>query len=312
MSFRFTEDMTDQEREETLNEINDTLDGKNDLIVVAQLPIIKEQLAAIKEQFQTAAERAKSLDCTEDNLTEIRKTRANITKVFESLEERRKEAKRAIMAPYDEFEKVYKDCVTNIYKPCDAELSSKIKAVEESLKAEKRKYAADFFTESTKASGIDFLTLEQVGLNIGLNTSRKSIKEKISAFVTKVTEEIALIEMQPNPDEVLVEYKQTLNAAKAIKTVADRHTAAEAERVRRELIQKQREAAAENAAKVEEIAAQNIPIVEDTEEAAEFEAPSAVEPDNEDILELTFTVRGSRARLKELKAYLIDNGYDVR
>ncbi len=309
---RFTEDMTNQEREETLKEINDTLDGKNDLIVVTQLPIIKEQLAAIKEQFQAAAERAKSLGCTEDNLTEIRKTRANITKVFESLEERRKEAKRAIMAPYDEFEKVYKECVTNIYKPCDAELSSKIKAVEESLKAEKRKYAADFFAESTKASGIDFLTLEQVGLNIGLNTSRKSIKEKIAAFVTKVTEEIALIDMQPNPDEILVEYKQTLNAAKAIKTVADRHTAAEAERIRRELLKQRIEAAAASGTKVEEIsAALTAPAEEQAEEIEEFNAPTA-EPTEEPILELTFTVRGTREKLKALKAYMLDNGYDVR
>lgn len=310
MSFRFTEYMTDQEREETLNEINDTLDGKNDLIVVAQLPIIKEQLAAIKEQFQTAAERAKSLDCTEDNLTEIRKTRANITKVFESLEERRKEAKRAIMAPYDEFEKVYKDCVTNIYKPCDAELSSKIKAVEESLKAEKRKYAADFFAESTNASGIDFLTLEQVGLNIGLNTSRKSIKEKISAFVTKVAEELALIETQECADEIIVEYKQTLNVANAITTVANRHKAAEAERVRREQQQKQREAEAEATAMVEKIAA--TPVMPLPVPTVEFVAEPSAPQEDEPILELTFTVRGTRDRLRALKAYMLDNGYDVR
>ena len=96
-NMKFTEYMSDEKRAETLTEINDTIEGKNNLIVVTQLPIIQEQLAAIKAQFEEAAARAKELECTEENLSEIKKTRANITKVFASLEERRKEAKRAIM-----------------------------------------------------------------------------------------------------------------------------------------------------------------------------------------------------------------------
>ena len=307
---RFAEEMTEEQRAETLNEINETLEGKNNLIVVTQLPIIQEQLAAIKVQFEEAAERAKNLDCTEETLSYIKKTRANITKVFTSLEERRKEAKRAIMAPYDEFEKVYKACVTDIYKPCDAELAAKIKAVEDSLKAEKRKYAADYFAECSKAAGIDFITLEQTGLNIGLGTSKKSIKEKVSAFVTKVAEELALIETQECADEIIVEYKQTLNVANAITTVANRHKAAEAERVRREQQQKQREAEAEATAMVEKIAA--TPVTPLPVPTVEFVAEPSAPQEDEPILELTFTVRGTRDRLRALKAYMLDNGYDVR
>ena len=298
---KFAEEMTEQQRNETLNEINDTIEGKNNLIVVTQLPIIQEQLAAIKVQFEEAAARAKELECTEENLSEIKKTRANITKVFASLEERRKEAKRAIMAPYDEFEKVYKSCVTDIYKPCDTELAAKIKAVEESLKADKRKYAAEFFAESVRAANIDFLTLEQTA-------SKKSIKEKIGAFVAKVTEELALVETQEFADEILVEYKQSLNVANAITTVTNRHKAAEAERVRREQLQKQREAEAEAAA--EKIAA--APVTPLPVPTVEMVAEPPVQSEDEPILELTFTVRGTRDKLRALKAYMLDNGYDVR
>ena len=304
------EEMTEQQRNETLNEINDTIEGKNNLIVVTQLPIIQEQLAASKVQFEEAAARAKELECTEENLSEIKKTRANITKVFASLEERRKEAKRAIMAPYDEFEKVYKSCVTDIYKPCDTELAAKIKAVEESLKADKRKYAAEFFAESVRAANIDFLTLEQTGLTIGLTTSKKSIKEKIGAFVAKVTEELALVETQEFADEILVEYKQSLNVANAITTVTNRHKAAEAERVRREQLQKQREAEAEAATMIEKIAA--APVTPLPVPTVEMVAEPPVQSEDEPILELTFTVRGTRDKLRALKAYMLDNGYDVR
>lgn len=70
---KFAEEMTEQQRNETLNEINDTIEGKNNLIVVTQLPIIQEQLAAIKAQFEEAAARAKELECTEENLSEIKR-----------------------------------------------------------------------------------------------------------------------------------------------------------------------------------------------------------------------------------------------
>lgn len=303
--------LTPEERENLLNEINaetERTSPDDNLIVVTQLPIIEQQLVTIKEHFVAAAERAKALECTEDTLKSVRETRANITKVFNVLEAKRKEAKKAIMAPYDAFEEIYKSCVTDIYKPCDKELADKIHEVEDGLKAEKRRIAQDYFDEYCKAANIDFLTLDRVGLNIGLSTTKKAIRDKISAFVTKVAEELTLIDTYENSAEVLVEYKQSLNVAQAAMTVINRHKAMAAEQERLEAKRAKDLEMAAAADYVEKIAEE---MQQPVEEMPELAPPAPIE-DSEKVYELSFTVRGTMVQLKALKAFLNDNGYDVR
>ncbi len=303
--------LTSEEREKLVNEINSETERtspEDNLIVVTQLPIIEQQLISIKESFMAAAERARELECTEETLKSVRETRANITKVFNALEAKRKEAKRAIMAPYDAFEDIYRSCVTDIYKPCDKELADKIHEVEDGLKAEKRKIADEYFSECCRAANIDFLTLDRVGLNIGLSTGKKVIRDKISAFVTKVAEELLLIDTYENSAEVLVEYKQSLNVAQAAMTVINRHKAMTMEQERLEAKRAKDSEKTAAAERVEEIAETLQPPVEETSELA---PPIAAER-SEQVYELTFTVRGTMAQLKALKAFLNNNGYDVR
>lgn len=278
------------------------------LIVVEQLPIIKEQLFSVKEQFQRETAEAVSMECTEETVKLVKERRAQISKVFNSLEAMRKEAKKAILAPYEAFEAVYKDCVTSIYKPCDERLAEKIAEVEDGLKREKRKMAQEYFNECCAAANIDFLSIDRVGLNIGLTTSKKSIQTAISAFVTKVSEELTLIDAQEDSAEVLIEYKQSLNVAAAIMAVKNRHKAMAEEQarldIRRAKVDEQYLAASRVESAVEEFAAPTAAIIPE-------EAP-APEQTAETVYELSFVVRGTLEQLKTLKAFLYDNGYDVR
>lgn len=279
----------------------------SELIKVTQLPVITERLLSIKEQFMAETEEAKAMACTEETLKQVKARRAQITKVFNLLEDERKNAKKAILAPYEAFEQIYKSCVTDIYKPCDKELANKINEVEDGLKQEKRSYAISYFEEACKAANIDFLTVERVGLNIGLTTTKRAIQSKIGAFVAKVAEELTLIDTLDNGAEVLVEYKQTLNLAQAMNTVVNRHKAMAAEQER---LEAKRIKDTEQAAIIEQV----------EEAAAELQAPIAeAVPETEQITEsadqmyeLSFTVRGTMAQLKSLKAFLSENGYDVR
>ena len=95
----------------------ETTETDERLIVVKQLPVIEEQLQAIKQRFTEEAEAALSLACTEDTLQAVRKKRSELSHIFDALETKRKEAKKAILTPYEAFEAVYKECVTDIYKP---------------------------------------------------------------------------------------------------------------------------------------------------------------------------------------------------
>ena len=277
------------------------------VIEVTQLPIIKQRLIAIKEQFEREIQAARELACTEDTLKAVKEIRARLTKAFNEMEELRKQVKKQILAPYEALEEVYKSCITDIYKPCDKELADKIHEVENGLKAQKRKIAEEYFDEFSRAANIDFLTLDRVlvcvGLNIGLSTTKKAIRDSISLFITKVSEELVLIDTQEHSAEVLVEYKQSLNVAQAITLVTNRHKAMTEEQARIDLRRVKED---ERAAAVERI----------DEIMTEIQAPTVMDiPENEasePVYELSFVVRGTLGQLKALKAFLTDNGYDVR
>lgn len=90
-----------------------------------------------------------------------------------------------------------------------------------------------YFHELCTAEKIDFLKFDNVGLEINLSTTEKAYKEKVNEYVQRVVDDLSLIDTQEHKAEILVEYKTTLNASRAIKAVQDRK---EKERLEQERI----------------------------------------------------------------------------
>lgn len=268
----------------------------NEIIVVKQLPIIQEQLQQIKADVTARVEKALSLVCTEDTVTVVKNERTNLNKELKSWEEKRKEVKTAIMTPYDQFEAVYKECISDIFKKADSELKSKIDSVENELKEKKATAIKDFFNEYRQSKGIDFISFEHAGINVTLSASLKSLKEQVTTFIDRVSDDLNLIDTQEHKDEILYEYKRSLNVSFAITTVANRYKAIE-------------EARAKEAERQEKAEAEQ-KVVEQVVEA--LTPPTVVPPTErgEQIFTLAFKVRGTRTQLKALKEFLNNGGYD--
>lgn len=277
--------------------------GEDGLIVVKQLPVIEEQLKAIKELFQQEAAAALSLECTEETLQTVKKKRAELTKIFSALEAKRKEAKKAILSPYEAFEQVYRECVTEVYAPCDKELAAKIHEVEDGLKAQKRASAEEYFTEYCASKQIDFLSFDRLGISITLTASKKALREQIKSAIDKVSEELLLIATQENPDEILVEYKTSLNVAQAITLVSNRHKAIEDERRRKEAAQALAMEKAQAAAKVEEVTETIQP---PKAESIEETPPITQKPK---VYKVAFSVIGTIEQIRALKQFLTEGEY---
>lgn len=194
-----------------------------EIVKLKQLPIIEQRLQSIKEQFEAAVEEAQSLECTEETYKHVKARRAELTKIFNALEARRKAVKAEILAPYEAFEKIYRECITNVYKPCDEILAGKITEVTDELKAQKISDAKVYFDEYAKSRGIDFLEFEQAGITVGLSKSAKSIRADIKAFLDKVAEDLEYINTLDRHSEILMEYRKGLNLVQAINTVEQRH-----------------------------------------------------------------------------------------
>lgn len=295
-----------------------------ELIEVIQLPVIQERLLTIKTQIEAAVAEALAMECTEDNLQTVKKKRAELRKAFDDLEQRRKQAKEQIMAPYMAFEKVYKECVTDVFAPGDKQLKEAIDNIENGIKQAKAVKAKAWFDEYAASLGIDFLTWEQVGLNVTKSVTLKKLNEQSKAGLDRVHEELEMIQSQEHADEILAEYKANgCNASGAILTVKNRLEAVERERQRREVAERERQRRAE--AEAEKLAA-----LEEAQQAAEEYLPEPEEipvpevlpvPEEEEIeppveassdaveYELHFTVWGTLGKLKALKQFLEEGGY---
>ena len=273
-----------------------------DLIIIKQLPQIEEHLKELSIEVEQKVENAKSLICTEENVKTIKEVRADLNKEFKEVEKQRKTVKEQVLAPYMQFEEVYKQYISDKYRSADNDLKQKINLVEKELKEHKEQEIRDYFEEYKTANNIGFITYGQARINVTLSASMKSLKEQAKQFIDKIVDDLKLIETQEHKTEILVEYKQTLNVSQAITSVTNRFKAIEEEKKRQEQkvvhieMNKDHEITQKSYEQLESVF--NKPLEQPKKEKTE------------EILTLKFTVRGTRTKLRELKQFLENGGYD--
>lgn len=265
----------------------------NELIVVEQLPIIKERLQEIRKEIEAKVETANALVCTEDSVKDVKKVRTELTKQFKELEEQRKAVKNAVMTPYNDFEAIYKENVSDLFKNADSTLKMKIDSVESELKRVKEDEVKEYFNELKEDLNIDFISFEIMGLKVNLSDSLKSLKTKVSEYLENINQDLKLIDTQDDKEEILVEYKNSLNVANAINNVKARKQAIEEEKARQELLKKAQD---EEEKRVNEV---NSVIVENVKEEIKEEDP---------VFTMTFSVTGTKEQLKAIKNFIIESG----
>ena len=269
-----------------------------DLIEVKQLPVIEEQLRSVSTVIDERVKNATSLVCTEESVKTIKEIRAELNKDYKEFESKRKLVKEQVLKPYNDFENVYKECISDKFRNADIILKGKIDNVENELKSKKEKEIKDYFEEYKEANNIDFITYEQARINVTLSASMKSLKEQAKQFIDKIVDDLKLIETQEHKTEILVEYKQTLNVSQAITSVTNRFKAIEEEKKKIEQEKELQKFVVDTAKESDKYSEQII-----------LNSPS-VEEKTEEILTLKFTVKGTRTKLKELKQFLESGGYD--
>lgn len=276
------------------------------VITIKQLPIIEERLQLIKAEIDAKTQHVLALDCNDATVKAIKSLRADLNKDFFELEEKRKEVKRAVMSPYERFEEVYTECVTNIYKQTDAILKGRIAIVENAIKANKEKEIRAYYDEYAESLGIDFVPYEKSGITVTLSASVKKLKEQAAAYLDRIADELKLIGTQPQElqPEILVEYKRTVNVAYSIQTVLERKKAIEeeAERARQQAEQQTIYEAAE--ARVDEAVES---YGEEQQEAVAPPTVAEIQEQLEKLYRVAFAVYGSFKGVKLVKDFLAND-----
>ena len=207
-----------------------------------------------------------------------------------------------------ETEKLLKDAYDNINWQVQAYRDKQKKAIEEEMRA--------YFEECKQSFKIFFLEFKDINLNITLSASKKSLKKQIKDFIDRINIDLATIALQENEEELLVEYK--LNGYKlneAIKTVSKRAKAIEIEKKalaeKQAEVEKQKQNETTNETESTECGTKSTEYgIESTENRTEDILQAPEEMQKEEVLILKFTVRSTRTKLKELKRFLDNGGYD--
>lgn len=280
--------------ENKLVELNNTEElNLNEIIKIQHLPEIFEQLEKVGKFVDEKLKGVTDLKATDANKSNLKDKRTEINNTLEILENKRKEIKKAIETPYDVFNAKYTKEVKEKLENASKTLTGKINFIEDTQKKLKEECLRNYFEEYKTSKNIDFITFEQMHLNIILSTTETKYKSDIAKFIDKVSDELELINLQSSKDEIMYEYKKTLDLANSIKIVQERKMAIERaaeENAKKELLAKQQQA------KVDEI--------------KKVVLTGPVKEEKEEIFQLTFKVRGTKKQLVLLKNFLNEGGYD--
>lgn len=273
--------------------------GMQDLpMLLAQAPIIREQLRPLKEQVELEVAEALSLVCTEETVGAVKAKRAEINRRFKDLEAQRMEIKRGVMEPYNAFESVFKECISDTYKAADVQLKGKVDAVEQEIKQRCENGLREYFAELCAFHHLDWLQFERAGVVVDMASAKKKIpkklREQLYAFVNRVSDDVATIYTMENAEEIMVEYKNALDLGQAWKVVTERH----------QQIEREGQSRQSYAADV----AQDHEAVRRVEVVAPPVAVSDVPLAGEQVLTTTFTVHGTKAQLIILREFMKQEG----
>lgn len=286
---------------------------KNEIAIIEQLPKITEKIKEVGAELDKRLENLKldSLVCNEETRKSIKELRTNLSSELKDFESQRKEIKAKINEPYEAFNKAYEEEIKTKYQQADLTLKTKIDEVENGLKEKARKLALEYFNEY-KASKVNlkdnYLSFAELNLSIGLDALTdkgalvKKYRDAIVEKVDNVERDIETINTMAHNDEILVEYLKNKNLSLAIKEVNDRHVILDQVQRDYEIVQEKQKQEEQVIEKVEEVL--SAPIEEQTY-FDDFTEQEKVE----EMYEMTFTVKATLPKLKELKNYLIKEGY---
>lgn len=277
----------------------------NKLVVIEALPKIMEQLDVLGEYIDEGLKDIDKLECNEENKQLVKKKRTEINNTLKILEDKRKDIKNKILAPYETFNSKFEDVAKIKLQNASQMLSDKINEIENAQKEDKINMLMEFAERQFKANEIqDVVKFDDIGLNITLSASEKSLKDQIVAFCERIRNDLDTILLEDLKDEIYVEYKKCLSYTIAKQTVMQRHKDLEVAKEQNEQRQITNEQVKKMQSAVYEVIESNL---DDLKIPDIYEVETTPPSDKDDILIVTFTIKDTKEKLKMLKQFMIDN-----
>lgn len=172
----------------------------------------------LKERLSSALELYCGLVVTEDGIKAAKQDRAGLNKLRDALESKRKEVKKACMAPYTDFESKVKELVSLVDEPIAA-IDGQLRAYEERRRSDKRAEVLAVY-EAAAGELRSVLPFERIWRDEWYNTTAamKKIKESVMASVEKTTADLEVLSTVESEfsETVKLKYLDTLDISAAL------------------------------------------------------------------------------------------------
>lgn len=235
---------------------------KLNLSVQLQNGTIDANFDSIKAALAAGLDTYKKMVFTEDSKKDAKDTVAYLRKFNKALDDKRKEVKKAYMAPCDAFEAKVNELKKQVDEPINF-INQQIEEFERKRVEEKRALIKDIYTgiAAEHAEAAEYLPLQKIYDKRWENatTTKKAITEAITECMTRVETDLATIRSMESEyeDKGIERYKATLELSDAIATM-NQYQKQKEEILRRE---KEREERIEAVEEKEEPSGSAVPVI---------------------------------------------------
>lgn len=197
---------------------------KLNLSVQLQNGTIDANFDSIKAALAAGLDTYKKMVFTEDSKKDAKDTVAYLRKFNKALDDKRKEVKKAYMAPCDDFEAKVNELKKQVDEPIKF-INEQIEEFERKRVEEKRALIKDIYTgiAAEHAEAAEYLPLQKIYDKRWENatTTKKAITEAITERMTSVETDLATIRSMESEyeDKGIERYKATLELSVAIATM---------------------------------------------------------------------------------------------
>jgi len=273
------------------------------IIEVTQKPIIAYRL--LQDMSDKVALKIESLNIdtlepTDENLSIIKSTRAELNNDFKTLEEQRKMVKDIVLKDYNIFEEQYKTLISTKFKDADATLKNLVSTVDGRILDKKIVGIREYFMDNNHH---EWLRFEDLNLKIIKSISDKKLKDEIDEYLAEVKQSLQTIGTLSNKDRVLAKFQMSKNLSDAISQTnieIQREEQIKAQNEERERLAKEREQLEQE---------ERERVVEEPLSKPSYDPEPIKEPViDEKIYKTSFTVYGTKSKFAELKQFMNSRG----
>jgi len=238
-----------------------------------------------------------NIEANEENKSSLKKLRAELNKELREYENARKYIKKIVEQPYKDFEVKYK-VLKEVYDDASSLLRDKIDEVEDAQREEKKNNLVIYFNElkvslneTIKELGfnLDFVSFNQLGLNITVSASETSLRKQANETLERVCNDLRVISGNAHKSRLYAKYSVNLDLSRA-------------------LVELQ-----EELKRVEQIIESAKPKVESEVDDTKANVDGEVEANVvEEIITLNFEIDGTKTEIARVRQFLIDNEISYR